>query len=154
MYEYFLGMFADAEGKRGGQVYTPASLVKLLVEMLEPYEGRIYYWCCGSGDVVQSEKFIEAHGGKIGDIAVYGQESNPTTYKLAKMNLAIRGIDARIELGDTFHNDKHKDLKADYILANPPFNISDRGGEQLQDSHIWYRKRGEFHFCFFVITPS
>lgn len=124
VYEYFLGMFADAEGKRGGQFYTPESIVKLLVEMLEPYSGRIYDGCCGSGGMfVQSEKFLDAHGGKIGDIAVYGQESNPTTYKLAKMNLAIRGIDAKIELGDTFHNDKHKDLKADYIMANPPFNI-------------------------------
>ncbi|MEP6794923.1 MAG: class I SAM-dependent DNA methyltransferase [Saprospiraceae bacterium] len=138
VYEYFLGMFADAEGKRGGQFYTPQSIVKLLVAMLEPYNGRIYDGCCGSGGMfVQSEKFIEAHGGKIGDISVYGQESNPTTYKLAKMNLAIRGIDAKIELGDTFHNDKHKDLKADYILANPPFNVSDWGGEQLQDSHLW-----------------
>ena len=138
VYEYFLGMFADAEGKRGGQFYTPESIVKLLVEMLEPYSGRIYDGCCGSGGMfVQSEKFLDAHGGKIGDIAVYGQESNPTTYKLAKMNLAIRGIDAKIELGDTFHNDKHKDLKADFIMANPPFNISDWGGEQLQDSHLW-----------------
>jgi type I restriction enzyme M protein len=138
VYEYFLGMFADAEGKRGGQFYTPESIVKLLVEMLEPYNGRIYDGCCGSGGMfVQSEKFLKAHGGRIGDIAVYGQESNPTTYKLAKMNLAIRGIDAKIELGDTFHNDKHKDLKADYIIANPPFNISDWGGEQLQDSHMW-----------------
>lgn len=138
VYEYFLGMFADAEGKRGGQFYTPESIVRLLVEMLEPYHGRIYDGCCGSGGMfVQSEKFLEAHGGRIGDIAVYGQESNPTTYKLAKMNLAIRGIDAKIELGDTFHNDKHKDLKADFIIANPPFNISDWGGEQLQDSHLW-----------------
>jgi type I restriction enzyme M protein len=138
VYEYFLGMFADAEGKRGGQFYTPESIVKLLVEMLEPYNGRIYDGCCGSGGMfVQSEKFLQAHGGRIDDIAVYGQESNPTTYKLAKMNLAIRGIDAKIELGDTFHNDRHKDLKADYIMANPPFNISDWGGEQLQDSHLW-----------------
>lgn len=138
VYEYFLGMFADAEGKRGGQFYTPASIVKLLVEMLEPYSGRIYDGCCGSGGMfVQSEKFLEAHGGKIGDISVYGQESNPTTYKLCKMNLAIRGIDAKIELGDTFHADKHKDLKVDYIMANPPFNISDWGGESLQDSHLW-----------------
>lgn len=138
VYEYFLGMFADAEGKRGGQFYTPESIVKLLVEMLEPYNGRIYDGCCGSGGMfVQSEKFLQAHGGRLDDIAVYGQESNPTTYKLAKMNLAIRGIDAKIELGDTFHNDKHKDLKADYIIANPPFNISDWGGEQLQDSHLW-----------------
>jgi type I restriction enzyme M protein len=138
VYEYFLGMFADAEGKRGGQFYTPESIVKLLVEMLEPYNGRIYDGCCGSGGMfVQSEKFLKAHGGRMGDIAVYGQESNPTTYKLAKMNLAIRGIDAKIELGDTFHNDGHKDLKADYIIVNPPFNISDWGGEQLQDSHLW-----------------
>lgn len=138
VFEYFLGMFADAEGKRGGQFYTPESIiVKLLVEMLEPYSGRIYDGCCGSGGMfVQSEKFLQAHGGKIGNIAVYGQESNPTTYKLAKMNLAIRGIDAKIELGDTFHNDRHKDLKVDYIIANPPFNISDWGGEQLQDSQV------------------
>lgn len=138
VYEYFLGMFADAEGKRGGQFYTPESIVRLLVEMLEPHQGRIYDGCCGSGGMfVQSEKFLKAHGGRVDDIAVYGQESNPTTYKLAKMNLAIRGIDAKIELGDTFHSDQHKDLKADYIMANPPFNISDWGGEQLQDSHLW-----------------
>jgi len=138
VYEYFLGMFADAEGKRGGQFYTPESIVKLLVEMLEPYSGRIYDGCCGSGGMfVQSEKFLEAHGGRLDDIVVYGQESNPTTYRLAKMNLAIRAIDAKIELGDTFQNDRHKDLKADYILANPPFNISDWGGEQLKDSHLW-----------------
>lgn len=138
VYEYFLGMFADAEGKRGGQFYTPESIVKLLVEMLEPYNGRIYDGCCGSGGMfVQSEKFLQAHGGRLDDIAVYGQESNPTTYRLAKMNLAIRGIDAKIELGDTFHDDKHKDLKADYIIANPPFNISDWGAEQLHDSHLW-----------------
>lgn len=138
VYEYFLGMFADAEGKRGGQFYTPECMVKLLVAMLEPYKGRLYDGCCGSaGMFVQSEKFVEAHGGRVGDISVYGQESNPTTYKLAKMNLAIRGIDAKIELGDTFHNDRHKDLKVDYVMANPPFNISDWGGEQLQDSSLW-----------------
>lgn len=138
VYEYFLGMFADAEGKRGGQFYTPECLVKLLVEMLQPYNGRIGDFCCGSaGMFVQSSKFVKAHGGKLGDIAVYGQESNPTTYKLAKMNLAIRGIDAKIELGDSFHEDKHKDLKVDYAIMNPPFNISDYGVEQLQDSHIW-----------------
>ena len=138
VYEYFLGMFADAEGKSGGQFYTPESIVKLLVEMLEPYTGRIYDGCCGSGGMfVQSEKFLEAHGGRIGDIAVYGQESNPTTYKLAKMNLAIRGIDAKIELGDTFHNDRHKDLQVDYAIMNPPFNISDYGAASLQDSHLW-----------------
>lgn len=138
VYEYFLGMFADAEGKRGGQFYTPGSLVKLLVEMLEPYSGRIGDFCCGSaGMFVQSEKFVTAHGGKLKDISVYGQESNPTTYKLAKMNLAIRGIDAKIELGDSFHQDKHKDLKVDYAIMNPPFNISDYGIEQLQDSYMW-----------------
>jgi type I restriction enzyme M protein len=138
VYEYFLGMFADAEGKRGGQFYTPESIVKLLVEMLEPYNGRIYDGCCGSGGMfVQSEKFIAAHGGRLNDISVYGQESNPTTYKLAKMNLAIRGIDAKIELGDTFHNDKHKDLQVDYAIMNPPFNVSDYGAESLQDSHLW-----------------
>lgn len=138
VYEYFLGQFADAEGKKGGQFYTPESIVKLLVEMLEPYKGRIYDGCCGSGGMfVQSEKFIEAHGGKKSDLSIYGQESNPTTYKLCKMNLAIRGIEGKIELGDTFHADRHKDLKADFIMANPPFNISDWGGESLQDSALW-----------------
>src|SRR5690606_13886083 len=137
-YEYFLGQFADAEGKKGGQFYTPESIVKLLVEMLEPYKGRIYDGCCGSGGMfVQSEKFTEAHGGKKSDLSIYGQESNPTTYKLCKMNLAIRGIEGKIELGDTFHADRHKDLKADFIMANPPFNISDWGGESLQDSALW-----------------
>ena len=138
VYEYFLGQFADAEGKSGGQFYTPASIVKLLVEMLEPYKGRVYDGACGSGGMfVQSEKFIEEHGGRIGDIAIYGQESNPTTLRLAKMNLAIRGIDAKIELGDTFLHDRHKDLKADYIMANPPFNISDWSGEQLREDIRW-----------------
>ena len=138
VYEYFLGMFADAEGKNGGQFYTPQSIVKLLVEMLEPYKGRIYDGCCGSGGMfVQSEKFIENHQGKIGDLSIYGQESNPTTVKLAKMNLAIRGIDANIQFGDTFTNDLHPDLKADYIIANPPFNISDWKGEQLRDDKRW-----------------
>lgn len=138
VYEYFLGMFADAEGKNGGQFYTPQSIVKLLVEMLEPYKGRIYDGCCGSGGMfVQSEKFVEEHTGKIGDISIYGQESNPTTVKLAKMNLAIRGIDANIQFGDTFTNDLHKDLRADYIMANPPFNISDWKGEQLRDDIRW-----------------
>jgi len=138
VYEYFLGQFADAEGKKGGQFYTPASIVKLLVQMLEPYKGRVYDGCCGSGGMfVQSEKFIEAHGGRIGDLSIYGQESNPTTLRLAKMNLAIRGIDAKIELGDTFLNDRHPDLKADYILANPPFNISDWSGEQLRSDRRW-----------------
>jgi type I restriction enzyme M protein len=138
VYEYFLGMFADAEGKNGGQFYTPKSIVNVLVEMLEPYKGRIYDGCCGSGGMfVQSERFIESHQGKIGDLSIYGQESNPTTIKLAKMNLAIRGIDANIQLGDTFTNDLHPDLKADYIIANPPFNISDWKGEQLKDDKRW-----------------
>ena len=138
VYEYFLGQFADAEGKRGGQFYTPASIVKLLVGMIEPYSGRVYDGCCGSGGMfVQSEKFVLEHQGNIKNISIYGQESNPTTLRLAKMNLAIRGIDARIELGDTFLNDKHKDLKADFILANPPFNISDWSGEQLREDVRW-----------------
>lgn len=140
VYEYFLGKFASAEGKGGGEFYTPMSVVKLLVEMLEPYKGRVYDPCCGSGGMfVQSENFVEEHQGKLGDIAVYGQESNPTTWKLAKMNLAIRGIDANLgaQNADTFHNDLHKRLKADYILANPPFNISDWGGERLQDDLRW-----------------
>ncbi|MBK8807599.1 MAG: SAM-dependent DNA methyltransferase [Bacteroidales bacterium] len=138
VYEYFLGMFADAEGKNGGQFYTPQSIVKVLVSMLEPYKGRIYDGCCGSGGMfVQSEKFIESHQGKIGDLSIYGQESNPTTVKLAKMNLAIRGIDANIQFGDTFTNDLHPDLKADYVIANPPFNISDWKGEQLRDDKRW-----------------
>lgn len=138
VYEYFLGQFADAEGKKGGQFYTPRSIVTLLVEMLEPYKGRIFDPCCGSGGMfVQSEKFIEAHGGKIGDISVFGQESNQTTWRLCKMNLAIRGIDAHVEWGDSFREDQFKDLKADFILANPPFNDSDWGGEFLQDDARW-----------------
>jgi len=138
VYEYFLGQFASAEGKKGGQFYTPRCIVKLLVEMLEPYKGRIFDPCCGSGGMfVQSEKFIEAHGGKIGDISVYGQESNQTTWRLCKMNMAIRGIDANIRWGDSFHDDQFKDLKADFILANPPFNDSDWGGELLQDDVRW-----------------
>lgn len=138
VYEYFLGQFADAEGKKGGQFYTPQSIVKLLVNMLEPFEGRIYDGCCGSGGMfIQSEKFIASHGGNIGKVSVYGQESNPTTLRLCKMNLAIRGIDAQIELGDTFTNDGHKDLKADYVIANPPFNISDWQGEHLKDDNRW-----------------
>ena len=138
VYEYFLGQFADAEGKKGGQFYTPRCIVKLLVEMIEPYKGRIYDPCCGSGGMfVQSEKFIKAHGGKIGDISIYGQESNPTTWRLCKMNLAIRGIEANIQRGDSFHNDLHRDLRADFILANPPFNDSDWGGERLQNDVRW-----------------
>ena len=138
VYEYFLSQFADAEGKKGGQFYTPESIVKLLVEMLEPYNGRVYDGCCGSGGMfVQSEKFVLNHQGNIKDLSIFGQESNPTTLRLAKMNLAIRGIDAQLELGDTFLNDKHPDLKADFILANPPFNISDWSGEQLRDDVRW-----------------
>lgn len=127
MFEYFLGQFAAAEGKKGGQFYTPQSIVKLLVEMLEPEPRKVVYdGCCGSGGMfVQSERFIEIHEHRKGEIAIFGQESNPTTYRLAKMNLAIRGIDAHIELGDTLLHDKFPTLKADYILANPPFNVSD-----------------------------
>ena len=131
VYEYFLGGFAGAEGKRGGEFYTPRSIVRLLVGMLEPYRGRVYDPCCGSGGMfVQSERFVGEHGGRIGDIAIYGQESNYTTWRLAKMNLAVRGIDADIRWnnGGSFHKDELPDLKADFILANPPFNISDWGG--------------------------
>ncbi|HBC87667.1 MAG TPA: N-6 DNA methylase [Lentisphaeria bacterium] len=138
VYEYFLGQFADAEGKKGGQFYTPESIVKLLVEMLEPYNGRVYDGCCGSGGMfVQSEKFVLNHQGNIKDLSIYGQESNPTTLRLARMNLAIRGIDAKLELGDTFLHDRHPDLKADFIMANPPFNISDWNGEQLRGDNRW-----------------
>ena len=135
VYEYFLSQFASAEGKKGGEFYTPRCVVKVLVEMLEPYRGRVYDPCCGSsGMFVQSIEFVRAHasgngnGGKArADISIYGQESNYTTWRLAKMNLAIRGIEGRIAHGDSFHNDRHPDLKADFILANPPFNVSDWG---------------------------
>ena len=138
VYEYFLARFASAEGKSGGQFYTPSRVVRVLVEMLAPYKGRVYDPCCGSGGMfVSSEKFIEAHSGKLGDISIYGQESNYTTWRLAKMNLAIRGIDAQIGHGDAFHNDRHPDLKADYVLANPPFNDSDWRGELLKDDKRW-----------------
>ncbi|BAH37223.1 MAG TPA: SAM-dependent DNA methyltransferase [Gemmatimonas aurantiaca] len=138
VYEYFLSRFASAEGKSGGQFYTPSYVVRVLVEMLAPYKGRVYDPCCGSGGMfVQSEKFIEAHAGKLDDISIYGQESNYTTWRLAKMNLAIRGIDAQIGHGDTLHDDKHPDLKADYVLANPPFNDSDWRGELLKDDQRW-----------------
>lgn len=140
VYEYFLSKFAGAEGKKGGEFYTPRCVVKLLVEMIAPFKGRIYDPCCGSsGMFVQSEEFIEAHGGKRGDISIYGQESNPTTWRLAKMNLAIRGIEANLgpQNADTFHNDVHRDLKADFILANPPFNLKDWGGERLKDDVRW-----------------
>lgn len=138
VYEYFLSRFASAEGKSGGQFYTPSYVVRVLVEMLAPYKGRVYDPCCGSGGMfVQSEKFIEAHAGKIGDISIYGQESNYTTWRLSKMNLAIRGIDAQIGHGDTLHDDRHPDLKADYVIANPPFNDSDWRGELLKDDPRW-----------------
>jgi type I restriction enzyme M protein len=138
VYEYFLAQFASAEGKKGGQFYTPSWVVRVLVELLAPYKGRVYDPCCGSGGMfVQSEKFVEAHSGRIGDVAIYGQESNYTTWRLAKMNLAIRGIDAQIAHGDTFHNDRFPDLKADYVLANPPFNDSDWRGELLKEDERW-----------------
>ena len=138
VYEYFMGMFADSEGKHGGEFYTPRSIVKLLVEMLEPYHGRVYDPACGSGGMfVWSEKFVEEHSGNLDDISVYGQELNETTWRLGKMNMAIRGIDADLRRGDTFHEDKFPDLKADYIIANPPFNISDWGQELLQDDIRW-----------------
>lgn len=138
VYEYFLTQFASAEGKNGGQFYTPRGVVRLLVEMLAPYKGRVFDPCCGSGGMfVQSEKFVEAHGGRIGDVSIYGQESNHTTWRLAKLNLAIRGIDAKIAHGDSLHADAHKDLKADYVIANPPFNDSDWSGQRLRDDVRW-----------------
>jgi type I restriction enzyme M protein len=140
VYEYFLGQFADAEGKKGGQFYTPRCIVSTLVSMLEPYKGRVFDPCCGSGGMfVQSEKFVQAHGGKIKDISIYGQESNQTTWRLCKMNLAIRGIDANILWNNegSFLNDTHKDLKADYVIANPPFNDSDWRGELLKEDARW-----------------
>lgn len=142
VYEYFLTRFASAEGKNGGQFYTPSCVVRTLVEMLAPYKGRVYDPCCGSGGMfVQSEKFVETQGGKIGDIAVYGQESNATTRRLAVMNLALRGIEADfgIEHADTFRRDLHPDLKADFVLANPPFNDSD-----------WYRKDDDVRWAYGV----
>ena len=149
VYEYFLSQFAGAEGKRGGEFYTPRCVVRLLVEMLEPYEGRVYDPCCGSsGMFVQSVEFIGAHAtgngngaqagvGAAAGISIYGQESNYTTWRLAKMNLAIRGIEGQIAHGDTFHADAHPDLRADFILANPPFNVKDWGGERLADDKRW-----------------
>lgn len=148
VYEYFLGQFAGAEGKRGGEFYTPRSVVRVLVEMLEPYQGRIYDPCCGSGGMfVQSEKFVQEHGGRIGDIAIYGQESNYVTWRLAKMNLAVRGIDSKIFWNNegSFHKDEFAaqrgsdgaPMKADYIIANPPFNISDWGGDRLREDVRW-----------------
>ncbi|QBL08850.1 SAM-dependent DNA methyltransferase [Rheinheimera sp. D18] len=140
VYEYFLGQFASAEGKRGGQFYTPQSIVNTLVAVLDPHQGKVYDPCCGSGGMfVQSEKFIESHGGKLGDVSIYGQESNPTTWRLAAMNLAIRGIDFNLgrEPGDTFTKNQHSDLRADYILANPPFNISDWWHGSLEGDPRW-----------------
>ena len=145
VYEYFLSRFAAAEGRRAGEFYTPRHVVRLLVEMIEPYRGRVYDPCCGSaGMFVQSQAFIDAHangngngGSARADISIYGQESNYTTWRLAKMNLALRGIEGQIAHGDSFRNDRHADLKADYILANPPFNVSDWGGDRLADDQRW-----------------
>lgn len=140
VYEYFLGQFAGAEGKRGGEFYTPRSVVRVLVEMLEPYKGRVYDPCCGSGGMfVQSERFVAEHGGRVDNLAIYGQESNYTTWRLAKMNLAVRGIDADIRWNNegSFHKDELKDLRFDFILANPPFNVSDWGGERLREDVRW-----------------
>ena len=141
VFEYFLGEFALAEGKKGGQFYTPRSVVELLVEMLQPYKGRVFDPCCGSGGMfVQSEKFVADHQGQIKNISIYGQESNQTTWRLAKMNLAIRGIDSsQVKWNNegSFLNDAHKDLKADFIIANPPFNVSDWSGELLRTDGRW-----------------
>lgn len=141
VFEYFLGEFALAEGKKGGQFYTPKSVVELLVAMLQPYKGRVFDPCCGSGGMfVQSERFVTEHQGKVNDISIYGQESNQTTWRLCKMNLAIRGIDSsqvKWNSEGSFLNDAHKDLKADYIIANPPFNVSDWGGELLRKDGRW-----------------
>lgn len=140
VYEYFLGQFASAEGRKGGQFYTPASVVKLLVEVLAPDKGKVYDPCCGSGGMfVQSERFLESHGGQRGDMSIYGQEANPTTWRLVAMNLAIRGLDFNLgtEPADTFHRNQHPDLRAEYTLANPPFNISDWGGDRLVDDPRW-----------------
>jgi type I restriction enzyme M protein len=140
VFEYMISNFASAEGKRGGEYYTPRSVVKLVVDMLEPFNGRVYDPACGSGGMfVQAEKFIKAHGGVRNDISIFGQESNPTTWRLAKMNLALRGIDANLgpQWGDSFANDAHPDLRADFIIANPFFNDSDWGGENLRDDPRW-----------------
>ena len=140
VYEYFLGRFASSEGRRAGEFYTPRSIVTLMVEMLEPFNGRVYDPACGSGGMfVQADRFVQAHGGVRNDISVFGQEQNPTTWRLAKMNLALRGIDANLgpQWGDSFTDDLHKDLRADFVLANPPFNISNWGGERLRDDPRW-----------------
>jgi type I restriction enzyme M protein len=140
VYEYFLGKFATAEGRLAGEFYTPRSVVRLMVEMLEPFDGRVFDPACGSGGMfVQAEEFVEAHGGCRNDILVFGQEQNPTTWRLAKMNLALHGIEANLglEWGDSFHHDVHPDLRADFILTNPPFNVSEWGGERLRDDLRW-----------------
>ena len=140
VYEYFLSKFASAEGKLGGEFYTPSCIVRTLVEMIEPFEGQILDPACGSGGMFcQSARFVKEHQGNIRDISIFGQESNPTTWKLAKMNLAIRQLEANLgrHNADSFHDDQHKTLKANYILANPPFNVSDWGGERLQDDIRW-----------------
>ena len=140
VYEYFLSQFASAEGKRGGEFYTPSSIVKLLVEILEPYKGRIYDPCCGSGGMfVQSAKFIDAHSLNIDDVSIFGQENNPTTWKMCSMNLAIHGLEANLGIknADSFHEDLHKTIKANYILANPPFNMSDWGADSLTGDARW-----------------
>jgi len=140
VYQYFLAKFASAEGKGGGEFYTPVSIVRLLVEMLEPYRGRVYDPCCGSGGMfVQSLRFIESHNGRRDQVTIYGQESNYTTWRMARMNLAIRGIETNLgnKHADSFHDDQHPDLRADFILANPPFNISDWGGERLENDVRW-----------------
>ena len=140
VYEYFLGKFSAAEGKKGGEYYTPNCVVKTLVNIISPYEGRIYDPCCGSGGMfIQSQELIKSHGGKVDDVSIYGQESNPTTWRLAVMNLAIRGfsVDLGKKHGDTFDNDQFLDLKFDYILANPPFNVSDWDGEKHQNDPKW-----------------
>ena len=166
VYEYFLAGFAGAEGRRGGEFYTPRSVVRLLVEMLEPLpdkargiEGRVYDPCCGSGGMfIQSEKFMEEHGGRIGGIAIYGQESNYTTWRLAKMNLAVRGIDADIRWNNegSFHKDELKDKRFDFILANPPFNISDWGGDRLTRGcalEIWGSAGRQRQLCVAATYP-
>jgi type I restriction enzyme M protein len=140
VFEYMVSQFASAEGKLGGEFYTPRSVVKLMVDMLEPFNGRVYDPACGSGGMfVQANRFVQAHGGVGNDISVLGQEQNPTTWRLAKMNLALRGIEANLgpQWGDTFANDLHPDLRADFVIANPPFNISQWGGENLRDDPRW-----------------
>ena len=148
-YEYCLSMFAEQEGKRGGEFFTPSCVVRTLVEVLQPFQGRVYDPCCGSGGMfVQSAKFVESHSGNINNIAIYGQDSNPTTWKMAQMNLAIRGIepDLGAYAADTFLDDRHPTLRADYILANPPFNLSDWGADQLKDDVRW-KYGGQCQLC-------